>query len=79
MFNSHADVPPTADPASVQGALLALPEEEDELVRKLTVAEVAQQTGRSRQAVYDRRHELHLPDGRRRRAVTLGSRSAAAS
>jgi hypothetical protein len=41
-------------------------DEEDELVRTLPAAEVTARTGRSQQAVYDRRHELHLPDGRRR-------------
>jgi hypothetical protein len=41
-------------------------EEEDELVWTLPAAEVATRTRRSRQAVYDRRHELRLPDGRRR-------------
>jgi hypothetical protein len=40
--------------------------EEDALVRTLSAAEVATKTRRSRQAVYDRRHELQVPDGRRR-------------
>jgi hypothetical protein len=42
--------------------------DEDELVRTLPAAEVAARTGRILQAVYDRRHELQLPDGRRRKA-----------
>jgi hypothetical protein len=39
---------------------------EDKLLRTLAAAEVARRTGRRLQAVYDRRHELRLPDGRRR-------------
>ena len=37
---------------------------EAELLRSLPAAEVATRTA---QAVYDRRHELQLPDGRRTR------------
>ena len=40
--------------------------EEDELVRTLTPREAARRTKRKLQAVYDRRHALSLPDGRRR-------------
>jgi hypothetical protein len=39
---------------------------EDALLARLPVAEVARRTGRSLQAVYARRHDLGLPDGRRR-------------
>jgi len=41
-------------------------EAEDELAGSLPPAEVVRRTGRSLQAVYDRRHELRVPDGRRR-------------
>jgi hypothetical protein len=51
--------PPKAGPAWTS--------EEDELVRTLPPAEVAQRTGRSLGAVYDRRRTLRLPDGRRER------------
>ena len=40
--------------------------EEDALLRRLPAAEVARRTGRSLAAVYSRRRELGLPDGRRR-------------
>jgi hypothetical protein len=40
--------------------------DEDDLLRTLRAAEVSSRTGRSLQAVYDRRHVLRLPDGRRR-------------
>jgi hypothetical protein len=39
---------------------------EDSLLARLPAAEVAKRTGRSLQAVYARRHERGLPDGRRR-------------
>jgi hypothetical protein len=39
--------------------------EEDEAVRTLPAAEAAQRTGRSLSAVYSRRSDLQLPDGRR--------------
>ena len=42
---------------------------EDEYVRTLPPVEVVLKTGRSLQAVYDRRHELKLPDGRRNRGA----------
>jgi hypothetical protein len=41
--------------------------EEDRLARRLPAAEVARRTGRTLQAVYDRRRVLGVPDGRRRR------------
>jgi hypothetical protein len=41
--------------------------EEDELVRTLPPVEVAERTGRSLAAVYDRRRVLRLPDGRAER------------
>ena len=41
--------------------------EEDELLPQLPAVEVARRTGRSLQAVYDRRRVLGLPDGRRRK------------
>ncbi len=41
-------------------------EAEDELVRTLPAREAAEMTGRKLQAVYDRRHTLGVPDGRRR-------------
>ena len=40
--------------------------EEDELLRTLPTREVVQRTGRTLTAVYNRRIELGLPDGRRR-------------
>jgi hypothetical protein len=40
--------------------------EEDELVRTLPRGEAARRTGRTPQAVTDRRRLLGLPDGRRR-------------
>jgi hypothetical protein len=39
---------------------------EDAMLVRLPAAEVARRTGRSLQAVYTRRHDLGLPDGRRR-------------
>lgn len=39
---------------------------EDELVRTVPAAEVVKQTGRSLTAVYNRRNQLKVPDGRRR-------------
>jgi hypothetical protein len=40
--------------------------DEDEAVRTLPVAEAAQKTGRTLQAVYIRRFKLRVPDGRKR-------------
>jgi hypothetical protein len=40
--------------------------EEDQLVRELSAAEAAKHTGRTLRAVYTRRSELRLPDGRQR-------------
>jgi hypothetical protein len=40
--------------------------EEDELVRTVPAKELVQRTGRTLRAVYDRRLELGMPDGRRR-------------
>jgi hypothetical protein len=40
--------------------------QEDALLRVLPAAEVARRTGRTPGAVYARRRELRLPDGRRR-------------
>jgi hypothetical protein len=40
--------------------------EEDELVRNLPAKEVAERTGRTLAAVYERRIDLRMPDGRRR-------------
>jgi hypothetical protein len=40
-------------------------EEEDEAVRNLTPMQAEEVTGRSISAIYSRRHELGLPDGRR--------------
>jgi hypothetical protein len=51
--------PPKAGPA--------WPPEHDALLDRLPPAEVARRTGRSLRAVYDRRSELGLTDGRRRR------------
>jgi len=39
---------------------------EDTLVRTLPAKEVAQKTGRTLRAVYDRRRGLGMPDGRRK-------------
>jgi hypothetical protein len=39
--------------------------EEDELLRALPVGEVARRTGRTLTAVYNRRIDLGMPDGRR--------------
>jgi hypothetical protein len=49
----------------VPGTRLWMPEE-DELVRTLPRGEAARRTGRTPQAVSDRRQVLGLPDGRRR-------------
>jgi len=43
-------------------------EREDELVRTLPAKEVAKRTGRTLQAVWSRRRELRLPDGRTKTA-----------
>jgi hypothetical protein len=43
--------------------------EEDDLVRTLPAAEVARRTGRTLLAVWSRRRELELPDGRSRRRM----------
>lgn len=40
--------------------------QEDELLRTLSAAEVARRTGRTLTAVYSRRHDLKLPDRRRK-------------
>ena len=40
--------------------------EEDDLVQTLPAKEAAERTGRTLEAVYSRRSELGVPDGRRR-------------
>jgi hypothetical protein len=45
---------------------------EDDLVRTLPPAEAARRMGRSLRVVYARRHELRVPDGRRRTAGASG-------
>jgi hypothetical protein len=47
---------------------------EDALVRRLPAPEVARRTGRSLAAVYNRRHELGVPDGRRLHSGKVGRR-----
>ena len=39
--------------------------EEDALLMKFTAKVIAGKTGRTLKAIYDRRHDLGLPDGRR--------------
>jgi hypothetical protein len=46
---------------------------EDAMVRTLRGAEVAQRTGRTIRAGYDRRHELKVPDGRRLNGRSVSS------
>jgi hypothetical protein len=54
------------DIAPPEGQHARWTDEEDELVRTLSVPEVVKRTGRTLSAVYSRRGELKLPDGRRR-------------
>ena len=59
MSESHkrrGSLPPNVRPWSPQ---------EDELVRAFSPREVAKRTGRPLTAVYSRRQDLKLPDGRR--------------